>query len=90
METTQSEKLSISIPGEMAKWVREKVGTSAYSSNSEIVREGLRLLRNQEEFREKELTALRDMIEASLKSGKPIPAEKVFAELESHSHKRSR
>jgi antitoxin ParD1/3/4 len=37
-----AEKLSITLPAEMVRIIREKVGTGAYSSNSEVIREALR------------------------------------------------
>ena len=80
--TQQTEKLSISLPGEMARWVREKVDSGSYSSNSEIIREGLRLLQDHDELRAKKLKALQDMVEESMNSGPGIPAEEVFARME--------
>jgi len=37
-----AEKLSITLPAEMVRIIREKVSTGAYSSNSEVIREALR------------------------------------------------
>jgi len=37
-----AEKLSITLPAEMVRIIREKVGTGVYSSNSEVIREALR------------------------------------------------
>jgi antitoxin ParD1/3/4 len=37
-----SEKLSITLPPEMVRIIRAKVGAGAYSSNSEVIREALR------------------------------------------------
>ena len=37
-----AEKLSITLPAEMARVIREKVSSGAYGSNSEIIREALR------------------------------------------------
>lgn len=37
-----AEKLSITLPAEMVRIIREKVGTGAYGSNSEVIREALR------------------------------------------------
>jgi antitoxin ParD1/3/4 len=37
-----AEKLSITLPAEMVRIIREKVGTGSYSSNSEVIREALR------------------------------------------------
>jgi antitoxin ParD1/3/4 len=36
------EKLSITLPAEMVRVIREKVGAGIYSSNSEVIREALR------------------------------------------------
>lgn len=37
-----SEKLSITLPTEMVRLIREKVGCGAYASNSEVIREAMR------------------------------------------------
>jgi antitoxin ParD1/3/4 len=42
MEPQNFEKLSITLPAEMAKAVREKVGSGGYSSVSEVIREAMR------------------------------------------------
>ena len=39
MQTPNAEKLSITLPAEMAKMIRDKVSTGAYGSNSEVIRE---------------------------------------------------
>jgi antitoxin ParD1/3/4 len=42
MDSRNAEKLSITLPSEMARKIREKVSTGAYGSNSEVIREALR------------------------------------------------
>ncbi len=42
MRSTQS--LSITLPHDMAKMVRDKVASGAYASESEVIRDGLRAL----------------------------------------------
>jgi antitoxin ParD1/3/4 len=42
MESQNAEKLSITLPAEMARIIREKVSSGAYGSNSEVIREALR------------------------------------------------
>jgi antitoxin ParD1/3/4 len=37
-----AEKLSITLPAEMVRIIREKVGAGIYSSNNEVIREALR------------------------------------------------
>ena len=41
---TAMEKISIRLPGELALWVREKVGRGEYGSHSEVVRAAMRQL----------------------------------------------
>jgi len=43
-----AEKLSITLPTEMANFIRQKVDSGLYSSNSEIIREALRALMERE------------------------------------------
>lgn len=42
MENSTFEKLSITLPAEMAKTIREKVGAGGYGSASEVIREAMR------------------------------------------------
>lgn len=42
MEPQNAERLSITLPPEMARMIREKVSCGAYGSNSEVIREALR------------------------------------------------
>ncbi|TXE22168.1 ribbon-helix-helix domain-containing protein [Serratia ureilytica] len=42
MRTTQ--QLSITLPIEMAKQVKDRVSSGAYATESEVIREGLRML----------------------------------------------
>jgi len=42
MEPQNAEKLSITLPAEMARLIRAKVQSGAYGSNSEVIREALR------------------------------------------------
>ncbi|MEQ1639127.1 MAG: type II toxin-antitoxin system ParD family antitoxin [Methylococcales bacterium] len=37
-----AEKLSITLPTEMVRIIREKVGNGTYASNSEVIREAMR------------------------------------------------
>ena len=83
------EKLSITLPYEMARMVKEKVHSGAYSSNSEVIREGLRLLQDQEAIRLEKLAALREKISQSLDDGRPsLNAEDVFNRLEERHRER--
>lgn len=78
-----AEKLSITLPHEMARMVREKVGTGDYSSNSEVIREALRLFQAQEAYQSQKIAALKEKIEHSIKTGGcSYEADKVFKNLE--------
>ena len=46
MRSTQ--QLSITLPVEMARLVKEKVSSGAYASESEVIREGLRALQDRD------------------------------------------
>ena len=81
MSTT--EKLSITLPTDMARMIREKVAQGAYASNSEVIREGLRMLQDAEALREQKLAWMREKIQESLDDPRPpVPADEVFDRLE--------
>ncbi|MFM0069188.1 type II toxin-antitoxin system ParD family antitoxin [Paraburkholderia aspalathi] len=46
MRTTQ--QMSITLPNEMAEFVRDKVARGDYASDSEVLRDALRLLRERD------------------------------------------
>jgi antitoxin ParD1/3/4 len=75
-----AEKLSISLPPEIVRIIREKVDSGFYSSNSEVIREAMRGWMEQE----KRLIALDAAIEkgvADAELGKVKDIETVRQEL---------
>lgn len=58
--------MSINLTSELEKLVREKVASGRYHSASEVVREALRLMEEQDQFRQMKLTALRGEIQEGL------------------------
>ncbi|SFD36476.1 type II toxin-antitoxin system ParD family antitoxin [Tropicimonas isoalkanivorans] len=75
------ERLTITMPAEMAEILRQTVAGGEYASASEVVREALRdWVRNRDTER-RDLEALRAAIRTGLDSGPGIPADQVFAEL---------
>jgi len=56
------ERLSITLPTEMARLVRLKVEEGGYASNSEVIREALRAWSTQEQLRAERLAAIRAKI----------------------------
>ncbi len=87
MRKTQS--LSITLPHDMAKAVKEKVTSGDYATESEVIREGLRALNERD-------AALEDWLrtegvaryDAYKRNPRGRPAEKVFARLRQHHAKR--
>ncbi len=81
MATT--EKLSITLPINMARMIREKVSQGAYASNSEVIRAGLRMLQEAEALREQKLAWMQEKIAESRKDPRqPKAADEVFDRLE--------
>jgi antitoxin ParD1/3/4 len=65
------EKLSVTLPRELAEKVRGKVATGEYASQSEIIRAALRLWQDREELKERKLADLREKIDRSLEDPNP-------------------
>ena len=75
------ERMTITMPTELAEVLRQTVAGGEYASASEVVREALReWTRNRDEER-RDLEALRSAIKKGLDSGPGIPADEVLAEL---------
>ena len=75
-----AEKLSITLPAEMARLVREKVSSGAYGSTSEVIRTALRVWMEDE----KRLKVLDDAIAegcADAKAGRVHSIDEVRATL---------
>ncbi len=82
--------MNISLTPELEKFVNDKVKSGRYHSASEVIREGLRLLEEQEQLREVKLTALREEIQKGLASGQPIPGKQVFDEIRAKAKQRKK
>ena len=63
-------------------FVKEQVEGGRYSSASEVVRDGLRLLEEEQQRRQAVLEALRGEIVKGRRSGKPKPTADVLDRLE--------
>jgi len=55
--------MNISLTPELDSYVQQKVQTGMYHSASEVIREGLRLLRIQDQIRQAQLTQLRQDVD---------------------------
>jgi antitoxin ParD1/3/4 len=72
------ERLSITLPTEMAHMIRAKVREGSYASNSEVIREAMRAWQEQELLRAERLASIRAKIAESDADPRPsISAEEV-------------
>ncbi len=84
-------KRTFSLPVEQAHYIDVKVGSGAYASGSEVVRAGLRALRERDEAVERWLRE--DVVpvydEMKAHPERKLPAKSVFAELRArYAHRR--
>jgi antitoxin ParD1/3/4 len=76
-----SEKRTFSLPSEQSQYIDELVESGAYASGSEVVRAGLRALRERDGAVERWLREDVATVYDKIRAGKSatVPAEKVFA-----------
>lgn len=77
--------LNVSLTPELARFVDGQVQGGLYSTASEVVREGLRMLAEREQLREIRREELRKKVQAGideLDQGKGLDGDAVFDELE--------
>jgi antitoxin ParD1/3/4 len=89
MDSQNAEKLSITLPAEMVRVIREKVASGAYGSNSEVIRDALRGWLE----RDRRLAALDTAIAngiADAEAGRVQPIETVRKDLRTRLGKKSR
>lgn len=81
MRTTQA--LSVTLPHEMARMLKDKVASGEYATESEVIREGLRALQAQEQAVERWLRdeVARSVDEVSASPNSVIPVEDVLARI---------
>ena len=75
------ERLSITLPADMAPLIRSKVEEGGYASNSEVIREAMRARQAQEQLRAHRLAAVRARIAAADAETAPPHSD---AEVERH------
>lgn len=64
------------------RFLKKQIASGRYNSASEVIRDALRLLEEQEELREAQINNLRGKIQEGVNSGPGVPAEDVFNRLE--------
>ena len=86
--------MNVSLPEDLEKFVNELVASGAYFSPSEVVRDGLRLLKEREAIRKMRVEELRAEIMLGvedLRAGRSqsfSSGEEVFEEIEKRARKR--
>jgi antitoxin ParD1/3/4 len=85
--------MNVNLGSVFDKFIAELVKTGMYQSQSEVVREGLRLLKEREELKNLRLAGLRREIAAGSKQadrGEFVDGEQAFAEIRRRSNRRKR
>jgi antitoxin ParD1/3/4 len=83
--------VNVSLTPELEEFIQKKVTSGRYTSASEVVREALRLLEDQEKViaaQRKEFRAELERRTASLQRGEGLDGEKVFAAIRRKSSER--
>lgn len=75
------ERMTITMPAEMAATLKATVAEGQYASTSEVVREAVRDWTRARDVERRELEALREAIRVGDESGPSMPAAQVYAEL---------
>ncbi len=75
-----AEKLSITVPPEMAAFIRQKVDSGLYGSNSEIIREALRSMMERDRRLERLDTAIARGV-ADAEAGRVQDIDEIRTEL---------
>lgn len=87
MQQEKAERITITLPPGMLTTIKQKVNSGSYGSTSELIREAMRLWQKKEEEDEARISLIRQRLEQSKKSGKPVPLNAVFGSIE-ELHKR--
>jgi antitoxin ParD1/3/4 len=80
--------MNVSLTPELEKLVSQKVESGLYQSASEVIREGLRLLNDQDRLREIQLSEVRKKIQTGLEQldrGEGIPGDQAYARIKQRS-----
>jgi antitoxin ParD1/3/4 len=75
------ERITVTVPADMAAVLRDSVDDGEYATTSEIVREALREWSRQREREQSERHLLRQLVAEGDASGPGVAASEVFAEL---------
>ena len=80
-----AEKISITLPPEMNRMIKERVDAGDFGSTSELIREALRLWQQRDEERRLRLTDIRNRIELAINDPRPsLSIEATRADFQKH------
>ncbi|NET56622.1 MAG: type II toxin-antitoxin system ParD family antitoxin [Symploca sp. SIO2E6] len=85
--------MNISLTPQLEQFVDEQVASGTYFSASEVIRDGLRLLIEQQKLKELKITELRKEIAIGIEqadSGQFVDGEEVFENIKAKSSDRRR
>jgi antitoxin ParD1/3/4 len=82
--------MNVSLTPELEQYIQEKVSTGMYYSASEVVREGLRLLKERDHLQTMRLQELRQDIQAGLESGEATPLDMQAVKAEARQRRQQR
>ena len=77
--------MNVSLTPELESWVDERVRSGRYASASEVIREALRLLEQEELAKQRRLVQVREKIDRGLEQldqGRAISSEEARARLQ--------
>jgi len=66
---------NVSLTSELEHFIQQKVKSGFYASTSEVIRAGLRLLKEQDSLQETKLEILKEEIQKGYNSGKATPLD---------------
>ena len=78
---TENRTMNISLPEQMEEFVRHKVAVGDYETASEVVREGLRLLKQRDNLWKAEVQNQIKQGMDSIRAGRSIEAQQVKAQM---------
>lgn len=73
---------SFALGDHFEKFIDEQLRSGRYNNASEVVRDGLRMLEDRENFRQHKIAEIRQSIEASRRDGWTTPADQILSRLE--------
>ncbi|MBI1747688.1 MAG: type II toxin-antitoxin system ParD family antitoxin [Acidobacteria bacterium] len=76
--------MNVSLTPELEKYITDKVESGLYYSASEVIRESLRLLREQDELKRRQVEEIRKKIDRGIEQferGEGVDGEKFFEQL---------